>query len=163
MKKTILHVLTMRGSCSSARANRRTLSVATLAGRVLAIAGLGVGFASTLWTLSYARLARRLGRNPDMAPADAANAANGIVKLGLTVNLVGMALCIFSAFAITGTLAAKALTMSQAATLGVASSPVQAIDVLIVQANTNTLAAHFISLCGGLRLRRRAELCQQAA
>ena len=34
--------------------------------------------------------------------------------------------------------------------------PVHAIDVLIVQANTNTLAAHFISLCGG-------RLCRTAA
>ena len=63
---------------------------------------------------------------------------------------------------ITGTLAAKSLTMSQAATLGVAASPVQAIDILVVQANTNTLAAHFASLCSCLRLRRRAEVCAAA-
>ena len=86
----------------------------------------------------------------------------GIVKFGVTLNVVGMALCILSAFAITGTLAAKSLTTSTVATLGVAASPIQAIDVLVVQANTNTLAAHFASLCGCLRLRGRAEVCAAA-
>ena len=129
----------------------------TFAGRALALAGLACAFASTFWTLSFARLARKLGREPDTSPEDAASAAAGLAKFGTGLNLAGIALCLFSAFAITGVLAAKSLTMSQAATLGVSSSPVQPLDVLIVQANTNTLAAHFIALCGSLRLQNRAE------
>ena len=122
---------------------------------------LACAIGSTLWTLSYARLGRRLGRKPETKPSDAASSAMGIVKFGVTLNMIGMALCILSAFAITGTLAAKALTMSQAATLGVAASPVQAIDVLIVQANTNTLAAHAarsVASCASAR----AEICADA-
>lgn len=152
----------VRRTSSPFSRSRSNLTPLTFTGRALAIAGLACAIGSTLWTLSYARLGRRLGRKPETKPSDAASSAMGIVKFGVTLNMIGMALCILSAFAITGTLAAKALTMSQAATLGVAASPVQAIDVLIVQANTNTLAAHFGSLCGFLRLRRRAEICADA-
>lgn len=148
-----------RHMCAPVRSN---LTPLTFAGRALAITGLACALASTLWTLSYARLGRRLGRKPETLASEASDSAMGIAKFGVTLNLVGMAMCILSAFAITGTLAAKSLTMSQAATLGVAASPVQAIDILVVQANTNTLAAHFASLCSCLRLRRRAEVCAAA-
>ena len=36
----------------------------------------------------------------------------------------------------------------------------QALDLLIVQANTNTLAAHFVGLCASLRLLRAASACE---
>ena len=59
--------------------------------------------------------------------------------------------------------AAKALTMSQSAALGVAASPVQALDMLIVQANTNIILSHFVGLLGGMRVKGAASKCQAAS
>ena len=58
--------------------------------------------------------------------------------------------------------AAKALTMTQSAAIGVVASPVQALDMLIVQANTNIILSHFFSLVGCLRLRGAVKACQEA-
>ena len=72
--------------------------------------------------------------------------------------LLGMGASLLGTYTIVGTLAAKALTQS-ATVVGIAA-PVQALDLLIVQANTNTLAAHFVGLCASLRLLRAASACE---
>ena len=144
-------------------------SAITLAGRLFALGGLGAALASTLWTAGYARLATRLGGDGEpTSAAKAAERALGIVKVGIGLNTLGMVLCLVGAEAIVGTLAAKALTQSTTATtatLGViaAGPAVQALDILIVQANTNLIFSHFISLCAGLRLRGAADACAASA
>jgi hypothetical protein len=138
-----------------------------LVGRIFAIGGLGSSIASTLWAVSYARLAARLrsaNRSTPMSAEEAAERAKGLVKVGIALNVAGMVLCIVGAEAIVGSLAAKALTQSATATTGsigvITTGPaVQALDILIVQANTNLIFSHFISLVGGLRLRGAAETC----
>ena len=77
--------------------------------------------------------------------------------------MVGMLLCLLGAEAIVGTLAAKALTTSQSAAIGVAASPVQALDMLIVQANTNILFSHFLGLLGCQRVNTAAKACEAKA
>ena len=133
----------------------------TLVGRALALAGLAVAFASTLWTVGYARLAAVLAGDDAPTAAKAAERASGLVRVAVSLNVLGMVLCILAAEAIVGTLAAKALTQTTAG-LGVAVSTVQPLDLLIVQANTNTIAAHFISLCSAMRLRSAAATCAAA-
>jgi len=140
-------------------------STLTVVGRALTLAGLAAAIASTLWTVAYGKLARKLGRESPPSAADAAESAGSIAAVGLTLNIVGMVLCLLGAETIVGTLAAKALTQSASAAGagGFVPSPVQALDVLIVQANTNTIFAHFISLCANLRLNGAAEKCAKAA
>ncbi len=138
-----------------------SLSSFAFVGRALALGGLGCAIASTLWTLGYARLAAKIGRK-EMSNADAAGKALGLVKFGTTLNMAGMLLCLLGAEAIVGTLAAKALTMS-GVTMGVAASPVQPIELLVVQANTNILFAHFVGLAGCMRVRGAAQACAEAA
>lgn len=144
-------------------ANSVTSSISTFAlvGRAFALAGLGCSMASTLWTWGYARLAAKIGRAPETTPAEAAGMATGLVSFGTMLNMVGMLLCIVGAEAIVGTLAAKALTATQATVIGVVASPVQALDLLIVQANTNTILSHFVSLAGAMRVRGAARACEQ--
>lgn len=134
----------------------------TLVGRALALAGLALGMASTLWTVSYARLAASLVGERAPTAAEAADRASGLVRVTVSLNVLGMVFCILAAEAIIGTLAAKALTQSTA-NLGVIANAVQPLDLLIVQANTNTIAAHFISLCSAMRLRGAASTCAEAA
>lgn len=133
----------------------------TLVGRALSLGGLAAALVSTMWCVRYSRLARSFKRR-DVAPLQAAAAANRALKVGVALNVVGMTLCILAAEAIVGTLAAKALTQTTAA-LGVVQTPVQALDVLIVQANTNIIAAHFCSLIANMRLRGAAAECARQA
>ena len=137
----------------------------TILGRALTLGGLVAAIASTLWTVAYGRLARRLGRATPPTAEDAAERAANIATVGTWLNIVGMVLCLLGAEAIVGTLAAKALqsTSGTAITGSFIPSPVQALDLLIVQANTNTLLAHFVSLCANMRLRGAATACEAAA
>jgi len=132
------------------------MGTAVLAARTLAVGGLGFSFASTLWTWRYRQLATKLVLEPETSAVTAAKSVLSIAKIGVVLNLIGMGLSLIGAEAIVGTLAAKALTQSQAATLGVASSAVQPLDMLIVQANTNIVLAHFASLLAGLQLKGEA-------
>ena len=133
-------------------------SSALVGGLLLALAGLGTAFCSIFWTWGYTRISVRLGRQP-VTPSEAARRARGSLRNGMLLNLVGMGFSLMGTYAIVGTLAAKALTQSATVVIGTAA-PVQALDLLIVQANTNTLAAHFVGLCASLRLLRAASACE---
>jgi len=62
-------------------------------------------------------------------------------------------ICLVGAEAIVGTLAAnKALTTSQSAVLGMAASPVQALDMLTRPTPTSSCRTHFVGLAGCMRL-----------
>ena len=138
-----------------------SISAFALVGRALALGGLGCAIASTLWTWGYARLAAKIGRAPETTPADASGQARNLARLGTTLNMVGMLLCLLGAEAIVGTLAAKSFTQGA---LTVATSPlaaVQPLDVLVVQAILNLQGAHFVGLCTALRLLRAAEACAE--
>lgn len=134
----------------------------TIVGRALALSGLAAAIASTLWTVSYGRLAAKLGREVPMESTKASEKAASIAAVGTTINIVGMLLCLLGAEAIVGTLAAKALTQATVTTGALVSSAVQPLDMLIVQANTNTIVVHFISLCANMRLRAAAAACALA-
>lgn len=138
------------------------VSFPVLVGRFLATFGIACSAASTLWTWGYRRLAGKLRREPETPLAEAAQQTLTIANTGILINLASMGCSLFGAEAIVGTLAAKALTQSQPAVLGVGASPVQALDMLIVQANTNTLLAQFAALTANLWLRGRATKCAEA-
>jgi hypothetical protein len=93
------------------------------------------------------------------------------IVIGTCLNLAGMLITLIGAEQIVGLLAAKVLTaqgispFSQSfglvAGAGVGLTGVQSVqplDVLIVQANTNTLLSHFLSLLNCLILTRSVHL-----
>ena len=68
--------------------------------------------------------------------------------MGCTLNLIGLGVSLIGAQYIVGTLVAKAM---QSVVVGngvgsLASQTLQPLDVLVVQANTNVLMSHFVSL-----------------
>jgi hypothetical protein len=118
---------------------------------------------SILWTWGNgARLSRRLLRRPSnvVAPRQqnikAAQLLRRAVRVQVNLNLLGLLTTLLAAEEIVGALAIKVLTtfgVSAGATLY--SSPLmglQPLDILVVQANTNTLLAQFISLATVLSL-----------
>lgn len=78
------------------------------------------------------------------------------VKVGVTLNIVGMLVTLVGAEQIVGQLAVKVLTMQGAfgnpALMGAAAQTLQPLDILVVQANTNTLLSHFCSMVCALYL-----------
>ena len=71
--------------------------------------------------------------------------------------MVGMLLTLFGGQALIGSLLGKALMQPQGNSVfvpGNINQYVEAFDIFIVQANTNTLLAHFVSLAATLWLLR---------
>ncbi|CAM9349988.1 unnamed protein product [Hapterophycus canaliculatus] len=95
------------------------------------------------------------------------------LKMGLYINVAGMLLALVGAEQIVGTLVAKVLysqgfqpnvVMGTTGAAEVAQAQFRALDVFIVQANTNTLLSHFCSLAASLwLLARTPKLARLAA
>mmetsp|Transcript_21244 Transcript_21244/g.20401 ORF Transcript_21244/g.20401 Transcript_21244/m.20401 type:complete len:279 (-) Transcript_21244:648-1484(-) len=131
-------------------------------GFFLAGTGISLSFLSILWTWGGTRLARRLVRR-NLSRISAATMIRRAIKVGVTLNLMGMFVTLLGAEQIVGSLAAKVLTMQgvspfgNVATMAVATQTLQPLDILVVQANTNTLLSHFVSLASSLYLTRNVQ------
>lgn len=81
----------------------------------------------------------------------------GIIRIGLIINLVGMVITIIGAEAIVGIVLAKSLANPTGGALAniKPSQLVNSIDLLVIQANTNTIAAHFAGIVSSLLLLNR--------
>jgi hypothetical protein len=107
-----------------------------------------------IFSFRYIQIARKIqSPNPNNRPKKTATIK--IIRYGLIANLAGMLLSILGAEALAGIILVKTLTLPQV-TLG--SNPTQfvnSVDLLIVQANTNTIAAHFSGIVTSLILLNR--------
>ena len=126
-------------------------SVAILPNFLLAGSSIVLSYVSIFWTWATRRLARRLVRKRT-TKIQAANMLRKDIRVGVTLNLMGMALTILGAEQIIGALAIKVLTTSRTIALGESSNLLQPLDILVVQANTNTLFSHFCSITALLYL-----------
>ncbi|MEO0534902.1 MAG: DUF3611 family protein [Cyanobacteria bacterium P01_A01_bin.123] len=127
----------------------------TGAGLVFAVAGLVTLYIGAYWAYRYTRLGKQLRTgNPDSRPKpkDAVQA----LRVGLMISLTGMLLTLLGGQAIIGTLLAKSLSTQGTFLLGAGNVTqfVQPLDIFIVQANTNTIAAHFVAIVASLWLSR---------
>lgn len=115
---------------------------------------LGVG---AYFAFRYTRISKEL-RESNAAGRPSKADTLQIIRLGLIVNLVGMLLTIVGAQAIVGSILAKSLSQPQGA-LGFGAVDlnrfVQPLDLFVVQANTNTIAAHFVGIAASLWLFNR--------
>jgi hypothetical protein len=115
---------------------------------------LGVG---AYFAFRYTRISKELLESNAAGRPSKADTLQ-IIRLGLIVNLVGMLLTIVGAQAIVGSILAKSLSQPQGA-LGLGTLDlnrfVQPLDLFVVQANTNTIAAHFVGIAASLWLFNR--------
>jgi hypothetical protein len=127
---------------------------ATAAGVFFALGGIVALGISIYFCFRYTQISRRL------ATADSGSRPSRAVilrqlRLGLIVNLVGLLLTILGAQAIVGIVLVKSLTQPQ---LVIGAKPqefVNSIDLLIIQANVNIIAAHFAGILSSLWLTER--------
>ncbi|ASC71345.1 hypothetical protein XM38_022970 [Halomicronema hongdechloris C2206] len=127
-------------------------NVGTGGGLVLAMLGVAVVYGGAYWAFRYTRLARRL-RSRDAAARPKPKDAMQALQTGLIVNLVGMLLTLLGAGAITGSLIGQSLRQQNVSGFNI-TQLVKPIDIFVVQANTNTLLAHFIGIVATLWLLR---------
>jgi amino acid transporter len=126
-------------------------------GLLFAILGLVVLYAGAYWAFRYTRLSKQL-QTPDTKVRPKRGDAIQAIRIGLIINLLGMLLTLLGAQAIVGALLAKSLAQPQGATIydpgRLNQLMIQPLDIFIVQANTNTIFAHFVGVLGSLWLVR---------
>jgi preprotein translocase subunit Sss1 len=133
-----------------AASNPTVANPGTLPGLGFAWVGLAFVCLSIFWNFRYTQLSKKL-RSPDRP-----NRAQTIrqLKIGIAIGLVGMLITLIGAFIIVGWLTAK--SQQQPQSIGViVTTTVQSIDLLVVQANTNIILAHFSGLVTSLWLLNR--------
>ncbi|MBD1872126.1 DUF3611 family protein [Nodosilinea sp. FACHB-131] len=133
-----------------------TANPGTGVGLLFAALGLVAVYLSAFWAFRYTQLGRRL-RSRDIAKRPSPKDALQALRLGTIVSMVGMLITLFGSQALIGSLLGKALAQPQGGTVfvpGNINQYVEAFDIFVVQANTNTLLAHFVSLSATLWLLR---------
>jgi hypothetical protein len=127
--------------------NTGTNNPGTGTGLLLAFLGLAAVYLSIFWNYRYTRMAKKLSASgsSDSRPTRADTVKQ--LKVGLIISFVGMFITLLGAEAIVGVLVAKSLSQPQNALINTDFSRlVQPIDIFVVQANTNTILAHFLGL-----------------
>ncbi|CAM9674865.1 unnamed protein product [Ectocarpus sp. 12 AP-2014] len=150
---------------SNAVTNRSTRGNILGNGVALAVASLACSAASICWTWGYNLKAKGWRNLGTLAEVDDAQVRmRNSLRMGLYINVAGMLLALVGAEQIVGTLVAKVLyaqgfqpsvMVGTAGAAEVAQAQFRALDVFIVQANTNTLLSHFCSLAASLWLLAR--------
>lgn len=102
----------------------------------------------------YTRMAKLIEESSPGARPKKADTLK-IIRIGLAINLLGMLIAIIGAEALIGLVLAKSLSRPQLALTSNPSEFVNSLDLLIVQANTNTIAAHFAGIASTLWLLNR--------
>lgn len=151
---TIVSSITLLFARSVLQVGKSNRSDLVTGGFFLAGSGIAASFLSIIWTWGGTRLSRRLLRkSEEYSRIKVASIIRRTVKIGVILNLFGMLFTLIGAEQIVGLLSAKILSAQGAnpfsnnsQILGGQVTPLNALDILIVQANTNTLVSHFVSL-----------------
>ena len=117
--------------------------------------GVVIAFLNAGWTWSMTRLSRRIIANK-IQPDKVFPTLRRYSRISVILSLVGMFITLLGAEQIVGTLAAKVLGQGSggfypimttgAPIMGQSTNVLQALDIFLVQANTNTMVAHFSPL-----------------
>ena len=123
--------------------NLKASKLTSGAGLVLAAAGILVLCLSIYWAFRYTRVAKQL---QDRAGQLKKSAVIHTLQRGFSLNAVGMLLTLLGIEAIVGTLIAKSLTQVEGLAIYNASQLIEPLDLLVIQANVNTIVAQFIGI-----------------
>lgn len=111
------------------------------------VIGVILSFVNTFWTWNVTRLNRRI-QQQKIEKIKVLPTIRRYAQMAVAISLCGMAVTLLGAEQIVGTLASKVLlTQSFASSVTFANqNSLQALDIFLVQANTNVLIAHFAPL-----------------
>ena len=119
------------------------------AGFALSSIGVGFSFLNCLWTWNITRLARRVA-NKSIERIKIIPTYRNYLRFSVSLSLLGMLMSLLGAEQIVGGLATKVLNSQGVGATIIANinsqNSLQALDIFLVQANTNALVAHFAPL-----------------
>lgn len=115
------------------------------AGLFFAAGGVLMLGLSIYWAFRYTRIAKQL-QAPNSATHPKKTEVIHTLRQGLILNSVGMVLTLLGVETIVGTLIAKSLSQVEGLALYNASQLIEPLDVLVVQANINTIVAQFVGI-----------------
>lgn len=124
----------------------------------LTLVGILAGFMSTFWNLGYQRTSARMQEYLDGVTVAKVKKQQvmELITRGILINIVGMGSTLIGISTLVGLLVAKTLSNASVnpfmARAAGGYNPVLALDVFLVQAATNTLLGHFLSLLCSLWL-----------
>ena len=106
------------------------------------------------FSFKYGKIAERFEKKNTTRPKKSNTLK--LIQIGLITSLIGMFLTIIGAEAIAGIVLSKILAFGQGEVLATSNKEfVNPLDLLIVQANINVIAAHFAGLVSSLWLLHR--------
>jgi hypothetical protein len=121
-------------------------------GIFFAICGLVTLGVSIYWAFRYTRLSRQL-KDPIANLRPSKSDTINVVRWGVIVNLLGMLLTLVGAQAIIGSTLARSLAQQPGVFTPTGTIQfIQPLDLFVVQANTNTIFAHFAGVVAALWL-----------
>ena len=103
------------------------------------------------FSFRYGKIGRRI-ENSDIQQRPKKSDTLQLIKIGLTLNLIGILVAISGAQALVGLALGKSLTLSPQLIGPDTQRFVNSLDLLIIQANTNTITAHFAGIVTSLVL-----------
>lgn len=110
--------------------------------------GAASAFLNAVWTWNMTRMSRRIALRK-IEEGRIVPTLKRLSQISVMISLVGMAVTLFAAEQIVGTLASKVLSsqgLVPTLAIGTQLNQIQALDIFLVQANTNILVAHYIPL-----------------
>ena len=139
----------------SQRAGSPSNNAGTGFGVFLAICGLIILVAGAYLGFRYTRIGKQLeSSNASNRPRKSETVQT--LRLGLWINLIGIFVTLLGAQAIVGTLVARSISPQAITTQFFDPTRIiSGLDMLVVQANTNTVSAHFAGLVASLWLLNR--------
>ncbi|EAW34771.1 DUF3611 family protein [Lyngbya sp. PCC 8106] len=112
-------------------------------GILFAISGIIAAVVSIILAFWYTRVGQRLRKADSTQPPPKSDLTR-LLQLGLIIGLGGMFVTLIGSGLTAAVLVAKTISQPPGTTLTDASEAVRALDVLIMVANLNGVAAHFI-------------------
>lgn len=125
-------------------------------GLLFAVFGVLVLFGGAYWAFRYTQLAQQLRSREGQNRPKRSDVVQAL-RFGIVINLVGMLLTLLGAQATVGVLVGKLLLQPQGTAVfdpSRVTQLVQPLDVIVVQANINTILAHFVGITASLWLAR---------
>lgn len=122
-----------------------------ISGFAFSSVGVITALVNAFWTWNVTRLCRRITRQK-MEESRAVGLLRRYAQIAIIISVVGTFFALLGAEQIVGTLASKILSAGGYVTANTplssayAVTPIQAVDIFLVQANTNSLLAHFAAL-----------------
>jgi hypothetical protein len=124
-------------------------------GVFLAVCGILILGGGIYLAYRYTRIGNQL-QSPNPSNRPRKSETMQVLRLGLWINLVGMLITLLGSQAIVGTLVARSISPQAVTTqLFDPTRIISGLDMLVVQANINTVSAHFAGLAVSIWLLNR--------